>query len=304
MNHFWPQLIILLFLVTLQRPHGVVAQKKSASVTPQEPQVVKPRLVKIGHPSRSADLYIPTSPAPKKRPLILFLHGYSPKPSYILEAFGLPEAVTDRDYLLMTPRGTLAKNDRWFWNATEVCCDFEHRQVDDAQWLSSLIDEAIAKYGADPHRIVMMGHSNGGFMSHQMACTQGQKLYGIVNLAGSSHASFETCAHTGTPHILNIHGTRDNVVHFEGGVIKKHAYVSANQVTQWWAERSACQPAATLIGRLDLTTQRPGKETEMREHLYCQTGNRVGLWVIKDGSHLPPFIEGRFMSAVLSWLFP
>ena len=44
------------------------------------------------------------------------------------------------------------------------------RQVDDLGFLDQVLDEVQADYAVDADRIYMMGHSNGGMLTHQYAC--------------------------------------------------------------------------------------------------------------------------------------
>ena len=41
-----------------------------------------------------------------------------------------------------------------------------------------------AHYNVDPGRVCLIGHSNGGFMSHRFACDRADLVAAIVSLAG------------------------------------------------------------------------------------------------------------------------
>jgi len=110
--------------------------------------------------------YDPAKPAP----LLLLLHGY-------VAGGGLQEVYLDlepeaaaRGYLFAQPFGTTDKTGLPFWNATDACCNFYGSTVDDSAYLAMVIAQIRQAYSVDPTRIFLVGHSNGGFMTHRMAC--------------------------------------------------------------------------------------------------------------------------------------
>ena len=78
--------------------------------------------------------------------------------------------------------------------------------------------------GRGRSRIIIAGHSNGGYMSHRMACDHADLLAGVASLAGSTFEGTITgsydvfgqpdyaCEPTEPIHVLEIHGTADRVV--------------------------------------------------------------------------------------------
>ncbi|MDP6845269.1 MAG: hypothetical protein QF722_06965, partial [Candidatus Thalassarchaeaceae archaeon] len=219
-------------------------------------------------------------------PLVVSLHGFSGNGWLNSYWLGLFESTYQNEHLLLWPNGSTNSGGLRFWNATDACCNFEGAESDDVGWLTELIDETVDLYGADPEGIILVGHSNGGFMSHRMACERGDLVRSIVNLAGSNYYDFsEDCNDTGSPNILNVHGTLDSVILYEGGYLWSwsgpYQYPSANLSTSHWADRYGCGSSTTSIGSLDLDALLIGEETTTIDHLGCQDGNRVALWSIE-----------------------
>ena len=239
-------------------------------------------------------------------PLVVSLHGFSGNGwlnSYWMDLF---QSTHENEHLLLWPNGTANSAGVRFWNATDACCNFEDIDSDDVEWLTALIDEAVSLYGADPDGIILVGHSNGGFMSHRMACERGQLIRSIVNMGGSNYNDFANdCQDTGRPNILNVHGTLDTVIWYNGGILWSwgglNQYPSAPLSTSFWADRSGCDVSSTEMGTLDLDSLVFGEETTMDEHLNCEDGNRVALWSIESGGHTPVFNEGSFAEETLDW---
>jgi len=259
-------------------------------------------VVEIGPDERTAELRLPGGyDGTKKLPLVVALHGYSsdgPGVAWYLELY---DSVHENGHILLLPNGAWDATLLRYWNATEACCNFYAEGPDDVEWLTSLIDEAIEQHGADPDKVLLIGHSNGGFMSHRMACERGDRIHTIISLAGATYDDFEDCAVTGYPNILNVHGTSDNIIYFDGGEISSESYPSASQTTASWAVRSGCDEEATYLGNLDLIWDSDYYETTDLEHLNCAAGNHVALWKIDGGSHSPSFPDGSLINAAFSW---
>ena len=94
------------------------------------------------------------------------------------------DSIHENEHLLLYPDGTQNWLGQKRWNATEACCLFSG-DVDDVGYLLGMIDEAVDRYGADPDGIVITGLSNGGFMSHRMACEAG--VYTLHSRTKRSH---------------------------------------------------------------------------------------------------------------------
>ena len=263
--------------------------------------------IEVGN--RSATLMMPGGhDYSRPLPLVVSLHGYSSSGYWGAWYVDLFDSVLDNEHLLLYPDGTMNPIGNRFWNATAACCNYWEQDVDDVSWLMGLVDLAIENYGADPDGIVFVGHSNGGFMSHRLVCEQGDRIRGIVSLAGSTYDDFDdACDDTGRPNILQVHGTFDWVIYYEGGYDydwddgAAHYYPGAESTVESWANRSGCDSDYTQTGHLDLVTPAGTNDTDMLEHLNCSDGNRVALWRINGGSHSPVFRDGQFPNTTVPW---
>ena len=262
-------------------------------------------ILEIGPSSRKAILELPGGHnVSHKLPLVVALHGYTSSGLGVSGFFDLIDSVHENGHLLLRPDGTISATGQRFWNATDACCNIWGQEVDDVSWLTSLINEAITYHGADPEGIIIVGYSNGGFMAHRMACERGDMLRSIISLAGATHYDFNDCPNTGYPNVLQIHGTSDSVIFFDGGTILGDNYPAASQTVFSWANRSGCDLTYTEINQLDLISPRGVNDTNEYEHLNCSSGNRVSLWEIPNGSHYPQLSSSSdddFPSTILDW---
>ena len=262
-------------------------------------------ILEIGPGSRKAILELPGGHnISHKLPLVVALHGYTGSGSGVSNFFDLIDSVHENGHLLLRPDGTISITGQRFWNATDACCNIWGQDVDDVSWLTALINEAITYHGADPEGIVLVGHSNGGFMGHRMACERGYMIRSVISLAGATHYDFNDCPNTGYPNVLQIHGTLDSVISYDGGSILGNNYPSASQTVFSWANRSGCDLSYTTVNQLDLISPSGENDTIEYEHLNCSFGNRVSLWEIPNGSHSPQIwssSDDDFSSTILNW---
>ena len=236
-------------------------------------------------------------------PLIVMLHGYGAsgavQEAYLRfrphqEAYG---------FMLATPDGTVDAFGNRFWNATDACCNFAGSDVDDSGYLLALIEAIQTECAVDTRLICLMGHSNGGFMSYRMACDHADVLASIASLAGATHDDPNDCAPVATVHTLQIHGTNDSVIFYNGGSLYGNAYPGAIETTELWAANNGCAVVADHSSPpLDLDRGLAGAETLVTTYQQdCNPGGSAELWTIVGGSHTPN-LSASFSPLVIDWL--
>ena len=236
----------------------------------------------------------------KPLPLVVALHGFGGSGQGNAHYMHLFDSIHENEHLLLYPDGTQNWLGQKRWNATNACCLFSG-EVDDVGYLLGMIGEAVDSYGADPDGIVITGLSNGGFMSHRMACEAGSSIRSIVALNGVTWDDFSMCPDTGRPDILHVHSTADTVIWYEGGSIRGEPYPSSNETVQNWASRSGCDESWTFLGTRDVSLDDGIDETDEFEFLNCEYGNRVSHWRINEGRHVPPLNDLGWATQTLEW---
>ena len=220
-------------------------------------------------------------------PLVIMLHGYSATAAEQELYWNLTPTAKSKTFLNAYPDGTVDPSGNRFWNATDACCDLYNLPVDDVAYVNAIIDDVQAKYNVDEKRIYVTGHSNGGFMSHRMAC-DAPRVAAIVSLAGAQWQQPTKCKPAGPVSVLEIHGDADAVINYNGGNILGHQYPSAMQTVEDWAVDNGCSSSLTDTGMtLDLESVLAGAETKVSAYDGCKPGGAVELWTIQGGSHVP-----------------
>lgn len=259
--------------------------------------------VPFGGP-RPVTVYVPSGyEAAKGAPLVVMLHGYSVSGG--LEEIFLrikPEA-EKRGFLYAYPNGTVDGSGNRFWNATDACCNMNGSSVDDAAYLTSLVTEIGTRYKVDPKRVFFIGHSNGGFMSYRMACDHAGMIAAVVSLAGATWLDTSKCKPSEPVAVLQIHGTKDTEVLYDGNP-SPPAYPSAKTTVEDWATNDGCALTADSSGApLDLDDSIPGAETQIATYASgCKPGGHAELWTIQGGQHIPGLTDA-FAGDVVDFLF-
>lgn len=254
---------------------------------------------------RPFKLHVPRSYAPAaKMPLVVLLHGYTSNSAEADSYFKLTAESERRGFLYAMPDGTEDRRGKQHWNATEACCDFYGSGIDDSTYLSKVVDTVKAAYSVDAKRVYFIGHSNGGFMSHRMACDHADVVAAIVSLAGMVTSKPETCKPARAVTVVQIHGTKDGTISFDGGFNGGQPYPSAADTVAFWRKQNGCgDQAEAQIAPLDLERAIEGPETVVTSYRAgCRDGSRAELWSIKDGEHVPALSAG-FSAAIVDFLY-
>jgi len=105
------------------------------------------------------------------------------------------------------------------------------------------VDRLSRDYGIPPGRVFATGMSAGAFMATRLACERADLISAIAPVAGSLGAAFP-CAPSRSVSVLEVHGTADPVVPFDGGtMLGRGGYsdiVAPPAMAQRWRELDRC----------------------------------------------------------------
>ncbi|MEO1337092.1 MAG: PHB depolymerase family esterase, partial [Myxococcota bacterium] len=253
---------------------------------------------------RPARMRVPATYDGSAFPLVILLHGYTSNSAQQDAYFGLSNLVDSRSFFLILPDGTREQTplQNRFWNATDACCDFTDTNVDDVGYLLGLVDEASAQYNIDPNRVMAVGHSNGGFMAYRLACDASTRIAAVASLAGATFDDEADCSATSPVSVLQVHGTQDTTIRYDGGNILGVTYPSAEETVEQWATRAGCSTTATPGDAKDLDRGIDGNDTDTFVYADgCDEGIEVQLWRINGGGHVPP-LTNDFAEGVVDFL--
>jgi polyhydroxybutyrate depolymerase len=202
-------------------------------------------------------------------PLVLSFHGYSNSPQQQEEWSGLSEKAAQEGFVLVYPSGTGGISG---WNGGDCCGSM----VDDVGFVGALLDTLESELCIDPSRIYATGFSNGGFLSHRLACELPDRIAAIASVAGVMGVG--DCAPARPMPVLQMHGTGDFVVPYNGSAVL--GFESVAETMAGWVERDGCvgDPVVSYVQ----------DEVTCERHEACGGGVEVELCTIEGGGHTWP----------------
>lgn len=213
-------------------------------------------------------------------PLVIAMHGTGGNALQCERDYGLTEIANLTNYVIVYPEGIPRKGPLGIrtWNAGS-CCDYAvDREVDDIQFISSLIDLMIKDFKVNPSRVYVTGMSNGAMMAYRVACELSDKIAAIAPVSGALVTS--SCRPSHAIPILHIHSELDSVVPYLGGEgLGGYQFPSMDSVINIWRILNDCQSEPSLINK-----------KELYEYVQWKHNNRVMIetYLTKDGGHSWP----------------
>ena len=282
---------------------ALVVSCSSADDSASDASIISTSTTETSAAERPFEVFAPSSYSPDApMPLVVLLHGFGASGAIQEAYFRLEPLAEQRGFLFVHSDGTINALGKRFWNATDACCGFSST-VDDSAYLMSLIEQVQAQFNVDPKRIYLVGHSNGGFMSYRMACEHADTIAAIVSLAGATYLDTDECDPTEPVSVLQIHGTADGTIAFDGGSILGNEFPGAlATVTSWAAYNECTGDAIDLPTPLDLEGSIDGDESTATQFAGCPAGGATELWTIPGGSHIPG-PSPTFSAEIIDFLF-
>jgi polyhydroxybutyrate depolymerase len=256
----------------------------------------------------------------KKLPVLLVLHGGGGDgdkagrlscPRGEENSSRCLDGLADREqFLVVYPNGTGSRllDDVRTWNAGggvgewrcvsgRACKD----GVDDLKYFNALLDDLQSAFAVDDKRIYATGMSNGGAMSHRLACELSDRIAAIAPVAGANQlAAIGECKPKRAVPVLQVHGTEDPCWGFQGGTgaclqQDDRRYISVPDSMKFWAKNNHCADAPKLE---QLPDAAPDDGTRVTRETYEACAAPVTLLRVDGGGHTWPqgwgyFGEGR-----------
>lgn len=173
--------------------------------------------------TRCYRLHVPRSLDPQEpTALVLSLHGLASN-ARGQEYLSRWDAIADRErFVVVYPQGT---GGPLRWNSSD---DVQASTVDDVQFVRDLIAELSKVVQVDPARVYASGMSNGGAMTHRLACEMSEVFAAAGIVAGPPTTPPGGCSPGRPVPIIAFYGTADPLVAYQGSAL-------ATGEPPWWA---------------------------------------------------------------------
>jgi polyhydroxybutyrate depolymerase len=241
----------------------------STAVTPARQQ----KELVVGGQKRAYRVFAPPSlDRSRPPPLVLVLGGYGNTAESMVETTQFDRQAIEGGFVVVYPEGLGLT-----WNAGYCCGSAARDGVDDVAFLTAVMDQVQADHGTDRARVFVAGVSNGGMMAYRLACRAADRVAGIGSMAGAM--ILDDCEPGRPVAVIEIHGTADPLVPYEGGPTVGGATrpsPSSRAVAQRWAELDRCPEAPATTAKPPVTTSTWSG---------CAPGSAVRLVTVDGGGH-------------------
>ncbi|MCX4091021.1 alpha/beta hydrolase family esterase [Nocardia sp. alder85J] len=274
----------------------------------------------VGGHQREYLVHAPARPAAGPLPVVLAFHGGGGTAQEMERDSGFDQLSDAAGFIAVYPAGY----ERSWSDTRGADTKAGAAGIDDVGFVSTIIDRLIADDHADPARIYATGMSNGAIFTEDLGCRLAGRIAAIAPVAGTLSQPGATACQPAQPvSVLEIHGTGDPIVPYNGGPVRVTSGgngragavpvlpVDANQ--QQWRTLDGCTTAPAVSDLPD--TAHDGTTVTVSVTTGCRNGSQVQLYSVTDGGHtwpggrqyLPQAIIGKvshqFDAAAVIWQF-
>lgn len=208
-------------------------------------------------------------------PLVVMLHGGYGDGTQAERAYHWDTEADTGHFLVAYPDGV----DR-AWNAGTCCGHPQRANIDDVAFLTAMVTSIEQRIPVDTARVYVTGMSNGAMMTLRLGC-QTNLFAAIAPVAGTL---LTDCSQAQPASVLQVHGTADDRVPYDGGPGKAFSATGAKvdgpsveSVNATWRAINGC-PTPTSTANGEVTTQTAD----------CPGGRTVELITIAGAGHQWP----------------
>lgn len=236
--------------------------------------------------TRNHITYVPTGYIPGTAvPLVFVMHGFTQSAEAIMNVTGFNDLAEDQGFIVAYPNGV---NNGWNTNSPFP----GGSTADDVGYIGALRDFLVTQYSIDTTRIYATGFSAGGYMSHQLGCESPKCFAAIASVSGTINTgAVGDCAPQHTPGVLQVHGTSDAIVSYNGSFFSG---LGVQAVLDLWTDNLDCATPAVIT---------PYSSTvELQLYSPCIEGSVVAHYKIDGGGHTWP-VGATFSATNIIWAF-
>ena len=181
-------------------------------------------------------------------PVMFFLHGLGDNITRCDQEFNFTQVAADFGWMVVIPQ---ALNEGYgsMWNAGLTAST-----TNDSGFLMALLDSLAMQYPVNQDSIFFTGFSMGGFMSHRMAIEHGDRINAAAPVSGLITTFMANHTAVAPVRILDIHGTTDPVVGYDGGseYFGYQLGLSVENILNYWINTNGCTDEPTIDTLPDL----------------------------------------------------
>ena len=184
---------------------------------------------------RAYAAYLPESPEPGPRPVVLDLHGTGSHPAQELAISGLAAPAEELGFAVLLPVAAVPHpRGGHTWNVPP-----DPEQPDDVRFLLDLLTDASRRHGLDVSRVWVTGFSGGARLASAFAGRHPDRVAALAAVGGLRAPGAD-----GAPvPVLAVHGSRDPINPYDGGGEAYWGY-GIDRALSGWVARNRCSEEA------------------------------------------------------------
>jgi polyhydroxybutyrate depolymerase len=185
-----------------------------------------------GGREREYRLFVPDSYDGEARlPLMFNLHGTGGNAAGQAEDSGMERLAQEEGFIVVGLQGLQSA-----WNVAMN----DPNQVDDVQYVSDVLDDALQKVCVDERKVYATGFSGGARMSSRLACNLSERIAAIAPVSGIRWPA--PCTGRAVP-VVTFHGLADPQNTYAGMARADEWVESVEDALAGWANHNGCDEA-------------------------------------------------------------
>jgi polyhydroxybutyrate depolymerase len=242
---------------------------------------------------RSYTLYTPASVNWNQPvPIVFAFHGGAGNAESAIRMSGFNEVADQNGFIAVYPDGTGRLSDEKLltWNGGTCCGYAQKENVDDVGFVRAMLTDLQSLVNIDAKRIYATGMSNGGILSHRLACEAADLFAAVAPVAGT--LNFSPCNPSQPISVIEFHGTDDQHILYNGGAGPKSLvnvdFASVQDSVGFWASFNGCnsRPQTNAFDDIHHETWTG-----------CTSSTAVELYTIIGGGHSWPGGQGGWVGS-------
>ncbi|WP_165423844.1 alpha/beta hydrolase family esterase [Ktedonosporobacter rubrisoli] len=248
-----------------------------------------------GEHTRSYLVHLPSSYTGKTAlPVVIVFHGHGGDAANAEQSTGFSQLADSEQFLAVYPQGLLDDDHLPFW-ASIGPLDYN---IDETLFMNDMLNKLEHDFCVDTQRIYATGFSNGGGMSGFVACKLAHRIAAVAPIAGNYYDVQGGCKPGRPVPILEIHGSQDPIVPYNGISPETNPQWPLPSVHDWlqaWATRNGCTKGPQQFFQ--------DSDTTGLQWTNCQQNATVMHYRIEGGGHSIPATIGKQPTSLVIWNF-
>lgn len=219
-------------------------------------------------------------------PALFALHGGNGTAPRRAQQTGFNAIAARERFLAVYPQGV---NYGWNDGRNTDFLKARHENADDVAFFRAMFAALTAAGEADAKRLYVVGGSNGGMMTHRLACEITGQLAAVTILVASLPEPLAPVCRPSRPlPMLMMNGTADPLVRFDGGVVALREdngrTIPVMDTVAFWRKANGC-PAQAKESQAPDRDPEDGMRTDVFTWAPCKGGSEVVFYKMNGAGH-------------------